>query len=1338
MRIFGVCILVILAIIAWPNANAAAGDMGANELKTGELPGIIDGGLAIKSAYGFAPNILAMVFRDSGVIYANNILVGNDGPELQSGKWEVTRGNGNPIGVSDVYRRTVPTGQPYYSLGFGNYGHVNNNLLELEHSIFIVLNENLGENEALRIKGPKDMDMALAFTDRSVETPIIRVNQIGYHPGSTERWAYVSGWMGDGGSLRLGSFPSHAEVLMEDGSGNALKSVATIRLEARSSFDSDSGTEVGQINLSGLLPSEKKYRIRIPGVGISMPFFISEQEAYKAFYATARGLFHNRWAGDLRPEFTGWSRPQDLHNVYKADISHSNGFFPENTPTDNKITLMGGYHDAGDFDQRTVHTVVPMLLMRAYEISPEYFHDSQLNIPESNNGIPDLLDEALWGIRAWEQLQESNGCVRPGVESYKHPNGIYFAHQDELPYWTYSCDPRHTARAAALFAQAARLLRPFNNDMSENLKSRAVMAYNYSLASNTSGGPMLYASGELYRLTGSQEYREKFENVFNGMGKWNGAFDHFASSLPWGSSYNMEVQPATSDYLLGYLAAGSIDAGIHNLSKRRFNEFAAEILDEVRNSHAHRSPRSTSQNTDWGKGTALGEFLIPIYSLYYLGETPEGKSQEYFNAMSLTSDYILGANPDGIVYITGLGLKSPQEPLHLDSLSFIKQGKGPIPGIPVFGPVGKLPDVYYYEPGKAAFYPRFDDTPLMLRYADIRTFANTNEFDVTLQAIHAQFFALLQSLGQEMVSSSRIPEISGVMLSSTDYLDRTNGTLTGFWQPGSLKNSIITNETKWYNNSMEAGQFANSSIITPDNTNKHDRWIFSVRVYDGLNWSAWKNSTALAIKNARPIIRGSRELDVRVRETQAVNISVNAFDLDNDPLKFSINSTLFSREGSAFIWVTNTSSSGSYCFNATVSDNEDTDSFVVCVAIADEADTDSDEIPDFRDTDDDNDGVNDNADYLRGGAGSIKSFAPLSIRINGSADLGGIFNGTHNLVMSEGAEPILEFNWTFNERNVLDLGRINITRTDRGSGAIIISGIDLSGSNSKKTAYIGKINATARSVCIKDMDNLTFGNFTSACAGTAETLVICNGTAQGNYTCLDIGGRYRISGLSHSAVREQCRDNDGDGYGHGCSAGSDCNDNSVSESTSCGSGSSDGGGSESSSGGGRSSNDRGSSSIRLSTGFTYFCSTEWQCSEWSACTNGLQMRSCSLAQILSYTQDSPCPASSEPPTSRSCTMQAKEEKIRQENVKSGANANIKKYPEQQIISNPGKTAAKTPKAIPKSEPRAESAIIIVLILVIEITSILSAYFYFRSPPGGLNKHKKQKIVQKKRRRKNGQ
>lgn len=77
--------------------------------------------------------------------------------------------------------------------------------------------------------------------------------------------------------------------------------------------------------------------------------------------------------------------------------------------TDNgRLDVHGGWHDAGDYQKTLWGRGVPEMLF-AYEVNPSVWGDGQLNIPESGNGIADLLDEVKWELDFYLRMQRPDG-----------------------------------------------------------------------------------------------------------------------------------------------------------------------------------------------------------------------------------------------------------------------------------------------------------------------------------------------------------------------------------------------------------------------------------------------------------------------------------------------------------------------------------------------------------------------------------------------------------------------------------------------------------------------------------------------------------------------------------------------------------------------------------------------------------------------------------------------------------------------------------------------------------------------------------------------------------------
>ena len=102
------------------------------------------------------------------------------------GAWSLHK-DGRPIPVRQVYRHSRPRRQDYFEIGYKAPAHADQ--LDLDHHFFLVLEEAVGSRAALRIQGPMGLDLNFDFDDRRATTPVIQVNQVGYSPRATQRWA---------------------------------------------------------------------------------------------------------------------------------------------------------------------------------------------------------------------------------------------------------------------------------------------------------------------------------------------------------------------------------------------------------------------------------------------------------------------------------------------------------------------------------------------------------------------------------------------------------------------------------------------------------------------------------------------------------------------------------------------------------------------------------------------------------------------------------------------------------------------------------------------------------------------------------------------------------------------------------------------------------------------------------------------------------------------------------------------------------------------------------------------------------------------------------------------
>ncbi|MBW2979568.1 S8 family serine peptidase [Candidatus Woesearchaeota archaeon] len=132
------------------------------------------------------------------------------------------------------------------------------------------------------------------------------------------------------------------------------------------------------------------------------------------------------------------------------------------------------------------------------------------------------------------------------------------------------------------------------------------------------------------------------------------------------------------------------------------------------------------------------------------------------------------------------------------------------------------------------------------------------------------------------------PQLENITLTSSDLLNRTNGTLIAHFDYCDKDNdSMQAFEITWYLNGTEKAELKNQTSVQPSYTEKGQNWSFSARVYDGYDWSDWYQSNILTIKNAapnKPII-SSPENNSYI---QTVSIAYQATDIDGDNLTYYV------------------------------------------------------------------------------------------------------------------------------------------------------------------------------------------------------------------------------------------------------------------------------------------------------------------------------------------------------------------------------------------------------------------------------------------------------------------
>ena len=398
-----------------------------------------------------------------------------------------------------------------------------------------------------------------------------------------------------------------------------------------------------------------------------------------------------------------------------------------------RIQASGGHHDAGDYNPRS-HLDVAQVLMDAYEVAPKKFYDGQLNIPEKGNGIPDILDEALWALKLWIGLQDEDGGVYDGTESDGDPNFFQTADRDPKGDYAYAKDSRGSLRFAGAMAQASRLLKAVGKkEMAADYLRRARRAYDWGVKNkpqtNDAQGfghhytiPLAYAAAQLFHTTGEEAYHDAF--LDNTPWKKNPKAKMIVSN-----SYDL----STAAYAYAAIPPSMADPTVHSDVIRAICDEADTYINGS-NKAAYKFVRHPNAPINWGTG-AYEHFLSVVWHAWAFTENTL-KVKSYREAMIRTADNTLGCNPLNICWIVGLGSNSIHAPLHNSRFNPT--------GFSVRGMQGQGPDAngkeYNYV---ATLFPKRANTPPLYCFVDAIFAIGMNEGTVANQAETMAAFGLL-------------------------------------------------------------------------------------------------------------------------------------------------------------------------------------------------------------------------------------------------------------------------------------------------------------------------------------------------------------------------------------------------------------------------------------------------------------------------------------------------------------------------------------------------------------------------------------------------------------------
>ena len=497
----------------------------------------------------------------------------------------------------------------------------------------------------------------------------VKVNQIGYKPDDVKSVLVTS--------------PDDEKFKVVNVSTNETVYIGTYSAAA---FDPAMGTSV-RIGDFSEVTAPGTYQIISSPSGASYEFDIGDGLYDDIYKDVVLMLYNQRCGTKLEASVSG---------DFAHDACHTQEATVYGDTSGKTYDVSGGWHDAGDYGRYVVpgaKTVEDLFL--AYE-DFDYTADD-IGIPESGNGVPDLLDEARYE-REWmlKMQDEATGGVYHKVTGLTFPGMVLATEETEdmvLAPISYAA----TADFVAVMAKASVNYAQYDQAFADTCLAAAKKGYDFMKANPDMGGfknpdeiltgeypdvgltdETFWAAAELYLATLDDGYladtKEAIDTKYN-------------TGLGWAG---------IGGYALYDLAkAEGIDSGLQSNAKEKFLAVAHKKLSSCQTSHIFIG----IETYPWGSN-----MVVAGDGMYLLMASKLEDDPAYLEYAQKQRDYIFGFNGTGYCYVTGYGDLSPQDTHHRPSQALGKT----MPGMLVGGADENLEDPYasavlYGKPGALAY-----------------------------------------------------------------------------------------------------------------------------------------------------------------------------------------------------------------------------------------------------------------------------------------------------------------------------------------------------------------------------------------------------------------------------------------------------------------------------------------------------------------------------------------------------------------------------------------------------------------------------------------------------------
>lgn len=537
------------------------------------------------------------------------------------------------------------------------------------------------------------------------QTPTIVVDQFGYLPELEKRAIIRTPEIGYDSAANF--TPGSRYVVVDVATGEAVyEGVPKIWDNGR--VHEQSGDRVWWFDFTDVT-EEGTFLIRDIERGTDSHLFDIADDVYTPVLKAAFKTFYYQRAGFEKRAPYALDGYEDAASHLGPGQDSQARLFSRKVDASTEKDLRGGWYDAGDYNKYTSWTAnYVRTLLHSYIENPSVWTDD-FGIPESGNGVPDILDEVKWGLDWLERMQNEDGSMlsvmslaeasppsaATGASYYGPPNTsatISSAGAFALASDVYSRTPKYRKIATIYRSRAIKawnwaeknpkvVFR--NNDPADG--SEGLAAGQQEVGPERLRKKRLLSAVYMYKITGQRKYARVVEAIYNDI----------TPITPWAADgFEGDIAPT----LLYFSELRGVPSAFRTRIRKDYqNLLTGEngVFDDlVEERHAYGAPMSSYF---WGSNAAVSRRGSVFAQAVLANVSGSSKRDDYRNAGSHYLHYIHGVNPLGLVYLTNMerygAEKSVSEMYH----SWFANGSeaydssltstyGPAPGFLVGGP----------------------------------------------------------------------------------------------------------------------------------------------------------------------------------------------------------------------------------------------------------------------------------------------------------------------------------------------------------------------------------------------------------------------------------------------------------------------------------------------------------------------------------------------------------------------------------------------------------------------------------------------------------------------------